>query len=54
MDNIDRKLICYLAEDANVATSSLVNKVNLSIPAINKRIAKLKDEGIIEKTTIIC
>lgn len=53
MDNVDRKLICYLAEDANVTTSSLVNKVNLSIPAINKRIAKLKDEGVIEKTTII-
>lgn len=53
MDNVDRMLIRCLAEDADVTTSSLVDKLNLSIPAINKRIAKLKAEGIIEKTTII-
>lgn len=53
MDNIDIKLIRLLAENADVTTSSLVSRLNLSIPAINKRIAKLKEEGYISKTTIL-
>ena len=53
MDNIDIKIIHLLTEDADVPTSSLVNKLNLSVPAINKRIAKLKAEGYISKTTIL-
>ena len=53
MDSIDIKLMHLLAEDADVTTSSLVSKLNLSIPAINKRIAKLKSEGYISRTTIL-
>ncbi|MBQ6315783.1 MAG: Lrp/AsnC family transcriptional regulator [Mogibacterium sp.] len=53
MDNIDIKLIRHLAEDASQTASSLVSKLNLSVPAINKRIAKLREEGIIRKETIL-
>ncbi len=53
MDHIDVKLVNLLAEDADSTTASMVDKVNLSIPAINKRIAKLKADGVIEKTTIL-
>ncbi len=53
MDNIDIRLIRLLAEDASQTASSLVPKLNMSVPAINKRIAKLKEEGQISKTTIL-
>ena len=53
MDSIDIKLLRLLAQDAGATTSSLVPKLNLSVPAINKRIAKLKADGIIEQTTIL-
>lgn len=53
MDKIDAKLMRLLAEDADVTTSSLVSKLNLSVPAINKRIARLKANGIVKKTTIL-
>ncbi len=53
MDNIDVKLIRTLAADADITTASMVDKLNLSIPAINKRIAKLKADQVIEKTTIL-
>lgn len=53
MDDIDIKLISLLASDASVTASSLVAQLNLSVPAINKRIAKLKADGIIRRTTIL-
>ena len=53
MDNIDIRIIRTLAEDADVTTASMVDRLNLSIPAINKRIARLKADHIIEKTTIL-
>lgn len=53
MDNIDIKLLHLLAQDADVTTSSLVSLLNLSVPAINKRIAKLKAEGYIRKTIVL-
>lgn len=53
MDNIDVNLIRLLAEDADVTTTSLVSKLHLSVPAINKRIAKLKASGMIRKATIL-
>ncbi|MCR4956721.1 MAG: Lrp/AsnC family transcriptional regulator [Lachnospiraceae bacterium] len=53
MDNIDIKLIRLLAEDASLTASSLVPKLNMSVPAINKRIAKLKEGGQISKSTIL-
>lgn len=53
MDNIDVKLIKLLSKDANVTASSLVEKLNLSVPAINKRIAKLKNDGVIRNSTVL-
>lgn len=53
MDQTDVQLIRYLSENADITSSALVPKLNLSIPAINKRIAKLKDEGVILRSTII-
>lgn len=53
MDSIDIKLIHLLSKNADITSSSLVSELNLSVPAINKRIARLKSDRVIEKITIL-
>lgn len=53
MDETDVKIIRELAADADKSASEMSCTVNLSVPAINKRISKLKADGTIKKTTII-
>ncbi|MBO4412245.1 MAG: Lrp/AsnC family transcriptional regulator [Lachnospiraceae bacterium] len=53
MDRADAKILKKLKEDAGTAGSRLSELVNLSVPAVNKRISKLKAEGVIRKTTVI-
>ena len=53
MDETDVRIIKALAADADKSASELSAVVNLSVPAINKRISKLKADGTIRKTTIM-
>ncbi len=52
MDEIDVKLLKLLSEDSGQTATQIMSRVNLSIPAVNKRIAKLKSGGVIERFTI--
>ena len=53
MDQADRQLIRLLSENADRPVSELAKLVNLSVPSVNKRIARLKASGAIRKTTVI-
>ena len=53
MDKTDALLINLLAKNADITTTELVPLVKLSLPAINKRIAKLKSSGIIRRMTVL-
>lgn len=53
MDEIDVKILNILSENSNTTTTDITAKVNLSIPAINKRILKLTQRGIISRFTIL-
>ena len=53
MDGIDAKLLNILSENSNITATEITQKVNLSIPAINKRISKLTQRGIIRQFTIL-
>lgn len=53
MDHIDRKILQILSENAASTATEMVPLVNLSIPAINKRIQKLREAGVIQKFTIV-
>lgn len=53
VDRTDEKLLRLLAQASDCSASSLVSQLNLSIPAINKRISKLKASGVIRQTTIL-
>ena len=53
MDSIDAKILKLLSENADVTATEISAKVNLSIPAINKRIQKLKSDGMIRRFTVL-
>ena len=52
MDKIDVQLLRMLSLDSDCTAQEMTKHVHLSVAAINKRIAKLKAEGIIERYTV--
>lgn len=53
MDRTDKKIVEILADDASISSTEIGRLVNLSVPAINKRIQKLQNDGVIQRFTII-
>lgn len=53
MDKIDRKILKILSENSATPASEIVPLVNLSIPAINKRIQKLRESGVIRQFSVL-
>ncbi len=53
MDEIDLKIIKILSRNANITATAMQKELNLSIPAINKRIQTLRNSGIIKQFTIL-
>ncbi|NBL63936.1 winged helix-turn-helix transcriptional regulator [Flavobacterium sp. NST-5] len=53
LDNIDKKLLQFLQEDAKQTTKELSVKLNLSVTAVYERIKKLEREKIIDKYVIL-
>lgn len=53
MDKTDIALLRLLGEDADITTTDLSARVNLSVPAINKRLCKLRGAGIIRKSVLL-
>jgi len=52
MDEIDIKIIELLRNDGKITLRELKNVIGISEPAIQKRINKLVEEGIIKKFTV--
>ena len=53
MDIIDGKILEILAANANATTTEISAAINLSVPAVNKRIQKLQREGVIRSFTVL-
>lgn len=53
MDDIDGKILKILSENADATATEMMDEINLSIPAINKRISKLRQSGVIRQFTIL-
>src|ERR1700760_3473385 len=49
MDDIDRKLLARLQEDATVGVAQLADQVGLSATPVWKRIQKLEQSGVIAR-----
>ena len=52
-DEIDRKLLRFLQEDAKQTTKELSYKLNLSVTAVYERVRKLENTGIIAGYVVI-
>ncbi len=52
MDEIDAKILEILSVHADATATEISEQVNLSVPAINKRIRKLRQEGVICRFTV--
>jgi len=47
LDDLDRRLLSHLQEDARVPTAELARRLDLSGPGLQKRLRKLEDQGVI-------
>ncbi|MBD0693911.1 Lrp/AsnC family transcriptional regulator [Streptomyces sp. CBMA123] len=52
MDDIDRGLLALLLEDATLSYAALGQAVGLSAGAAHERVRKLRERGVIRRTTI--
>ncbi|MEV7417448.1 Lrp/AsnC family transcriptional regulator [Streptomyces sp. NPDC089919] len=52
MDEIDRRLLALLQEDATQAYAALGKAVGLSAGAAHERVRKLRERGVIRRTTV--
>ncbi|MDQ0468951.1 Lrp/AsnC family transcriptional regulator [Labrys wisconsinensis] len=53
MDDIDRTILSILQETADVPGKVIADTVNLSTSAVERRISKLKQDGVIEKIVAV-
>lgn len=53
MDDLDRKIIHLLAENARMSVKDIAQRVNLTSPAVSSRIHRLEQEGIIGGYTVV-
>lgn len=49
LDDLDRRLLVYLQEDARVTSAELARRFRLSAPGLQKRLRKLEDRGVIQR-----
>ncbi|MFF3836715.1 Lrp/AsnC family transcriptional regulator [Streptomyces sp. NPDC001930] len=52
MDHIDRALLTHLQQDATQSYAALGQAVGLSAGAAHERVRKLKERGVIRRTTV--
>ncbi|WP_399933160.1 Lrp/AsnC family transcriptional regulator [Streptomyces kanamyceticus] len=52
MDDVDRKLLAALQRDATTAYAALGKEVGLSAGAAHERVRKLRERGVIRRTTV--
>ena len=53
MDITDKKILKILSNNANTTSTEISNSVNLSVPAVNKRILRMQKDGIIKFFTVV-
>ncbi|HPE62101.1 MAG TPA: Lrp/AsnC family transcriptional regulator [Thiolinea sp.] len=53
IDEFDLKILRVIQKDAHIAQSDLGEKVSLSTAAVNRRLKKLKENGVIKQYTTL-
>jgi Lrp/AsnC family leucine-responsive transcriptional regulator len=52
LDEIDRRILDILSEDARILLKDLAQQVNLSSPSVSERLRRLEERGVIRSFTI--
>lgn len=52
-DDIDRRIVALLVEDARRSFNDIGDRVGLSAPAVKRRVDRLEDEGVIRGYTAV-
>jgi len=53
LDAFDRKLLAEVQRDAHIPQNELGARVNLSTAAVNRRLRRLADDGVIDRYTAV-
>ena len=53
MDSVDGNILKILSTNAAATATEIGETVNLSVPAVNKRILKLRESGVIRSYTVL-
>ena len=53
MDDLDRKIIQLMVQNARMPVKEIAQKINLTSPAVSSRIHRLEQEGIIGGYTVV-
>jgi DNA-binding Lrp family transcriptional regulator len=53
VDNLDRRLLAELQDDARASSAELARRVGLSGPGLQKRLRKLEEHGVVERYATI-
>ncbi|WP_345894300.1 Lrp/AsnC family transcriptional regulator [Lichenifustis flavocetrariae] len=53
MDETDRTILAMLQQNADIPGKAVADAVNLSVSAVERRISKLKQDGIIERIVAV-
>ena len=48
LDDLDRRLLAHLQDDARITSVELAGRLNLSAPGLQKRVRKLEQRGVIK------
>jgi Lrp/AsnC family leucine-responsive transcriptional regulator len=52
LDNLDRRLVEILVEDARISLKALAERVKLSSPSVAERLRRLEERGVIRAFTV--
>lgn len=53
MDELDRKIIRLMSQNARIPVKDIAQEINLTSPAVSSRIRKLEQDGIISGYTVV-
>ena len=53
MDDLDRKIIQLMVQNARMPVKEIAQKINLTSPAVSSRIHRLEQEGVIGGYTVL-
>ncbi len=52
LDDLDRRMVAILTDDARISLKELAQRVNLSSPSVSERLRRLVESGVIRTFTV--